>query len=91
MYLLICKMFENENVDIDTKEIEHSYCPGRFDLSIDGKNLLVFHNDGYVEVLQFKFIYVLKVREERAEMMHEFYKRALKGEVTKFKYPDIKP
>ena len=45
MYLLICKMFENENVDIDTKEIE----------------------------------------------MHEFYKRALKGEVTKFKYPDIKP
>ena len=37
MYLLICKMFENENVDIDTKEIEHSYCPGRFDLSIDGK------------------------------------------------------
>ena len=27
MYLLICKMFENENVDIDTKEIEHSYCP----------------------------------------------------------------
>ena len=61
MYLLICKMFENENVDIDTKEIEHSYCPGRFDLSIDGKNLLVFHNDVYVEVLQFKFIYVLKV------------------------------
>lgn len=24
-------------------------------------------------------------------MMHEFYQRALKGEVTKFKYPDIKP
>ena len=23
--------------------------------------------------------------------MHEFYQRALKGEVTKFKYPDIKP
>lgn len=27
MYLLISKMFENENVDIDTMEIEHSYCP----------------------------------------------------------------
>ncbi len=37
MYLLISKMFENENVDIDTMEIEHSYCPGKFDLSIDGK------------------------------------------------------
>ena len=28
MYLLICKMFENEDVEIDTREIEHSYCPG---------------------------------------------------------------
>ena len=60
MYLLICKMFENENVDIDTKEIEHSYCPGRFDLSIDGKKFAGISQRRYVEVLQFKFIYVLK-------------------------------
>ena len=46
MYLLICKMFENENVDIDTKEIEHSYCPGRFDLSIDGKICWYFTTTG---------------------------------------------
>ena len=46
MYLLICKMFENEDVEIDT---------------------------------------------ERAEMMRVFYEHALKGEVTKFKYPDIQP
>ena len=37
MYLLISKMFEDENFDIDTMEIEHSYCLGKFDLSIDGK------------------------------------------------------
>ena len=37
MYLLIAKMFEDEDVDIDTHEIERSYCPGKFDLSIDGK------------------------------------------------------
>ena len=37
MYLLICKMFEDEDVDIHTHEIEQSYCPGKFDLSIDGK------------------------------------------------------
>ncbi len=39
MYLLISKMFEDENVDIDTMEIEHSYCPGKFDLSIDGQEI----------------------------------------------------
>ena len=27
MYLLINKMFEDEDVSIDTKEIEQSYCP----------------------------------------------------------------
>ncbi|WP_440138070.1 lipoyl protein ligase domain-containing protein, partial [Staphylococcus aureus] len=37
MYLLIAKMFEDEDVDIDTHEIERSYCPGKFDLSINGK------------------------------------------------------
>ena len=37
MYLLICKMFEDEDVEISTHEIERSYCPGKFDLSIDGK------------------------------------------------------
>ena len=37
MYLLINKMFEDEDVSIDTKEIEQSYCPGKFDLSINDK------------------------------------------------------
>ncbi len=27
-------------------EIADSYCPGTYDLSIDGKKLLVQHNDG---------------------------------------------
>lgn len=37
MYLLISKMFENENETIETFEITHSYCPGKFDLSIRNK------------------------------------------------------
>ena len=92
MYLLICKMFENENVDIDTKEIEHSYCPGRFDLSIDGKKFAGISQRrvrGGIAVQI--YLCVEGSGEERAEMMHEFYERALKGETTKFKYPNIKP
>ena len=66
--------------------------PRKFDLSIDGKSLPAFHNVVYVVVLQCKYIFVLKDRgSERAEMMRVFYEHALKGEVTKFKYPDIQP
>ena len=82
-------MFENENVDIDTKEIEHSYCPGRFDLSIDGKKFAGISQRrvrGGIAVQI--YLCVEGSGEERAEMMHEFYQRALKGEVTKFKYPE---
>ena len=53
-------MFEDENVDIDTMEIEHSYCPGKFDLSIDGKNLQAYRNEELEAVLLYKFIFVLK-------------------------------
>ena len=61
MYLLINKMFEDEDVSIDTKEIEQSYCPGKFDLSINDKNLPGFRSDEYVVVSQCKYTYVLKV------------------------------
>lgn len=30
MYLLVSKMFEDEDVEIETREITHSYCPGKF-------------------------------------------------------------
>ena len=91
MYLLICKMFENEDVEIDTREIEHSYCPGKFDLSIDGKSLPAFHNVVRGGIAVQIYLCVEGSGSERAEMMRVFYEHALKGEVTKFKYPDIHP
>ena len=56
MYLLICKMFEDDDVEIETHEIERSYCPGKFDLSINDKSLPVFRNDVSEVVLLYKFI-----------------------------------
>lgn len=92
MYLLICKMFEDDNVDIDTYEIEHSYCPGKFDLSIDGKKFAGISQRrvrGGVAVQI--YLCVEGSGAERAQLMHDFYERALKGEITKFRYPDIDP
>lgn len=92
MYLLIAKMFEDEDVDIDTHEIERSYCPGKFDLSIDGKKFAGISQRrvrGGIAVQV--YLCVEGSGSERALMMKDFYENALKGETTKFTYPDIEP
>ncbi|MCC3752938.1 lipoate--protein ligase family protein [Staphylococcus epidermidis] len=92
MYLLISKMFEDEDVSIDTKEIEQSYCPGKFDLSINDKKFAGISQRrvrGGIAVQI--YLCIEGSGSERALMMQQFYQRALKGETTKFHYPDIDP
>ncbi|MGF7192589.1 octanoyl-[GcvH]:protein N-octanoyltransferase [Staphylococcus pasteuri] len=92
MYLLVAKMFEDEDIDIDTLEITHSYCPGKFDLSINGKKFAGISQRrvrGGIAVQV--YLCVEGSGSERALMMKHFYDRALKGETTKFIYPDIEP
>ncbi|MBM0848421.1 octanoyl-[GcvH]:protein N-octanoyltransferase [Staphylococcus epidermidis] len=90
MYLLISKMFEDEDVSIDTKEIEQSYCPGKFDLSINDKKFAGISQRrvrGGIAVQI--YLCIEGSGSERALMMQQFYQRALKGQTTKFHYPDI--
>ncbi len=92
MYLLIRKMFEDENVDIDTHEIQHSYCPGKFDLSINNKKFAGISQRrvrGGIAVQV--YLCVEGSGSERAELMRAFYAHALQGEETKFTYPSIEP
>lgn len=92
MYLVVNKMFEDEHVTIETKEIERSYCPGKFDLSINDKKFAGISQRrvrGGIAVQV--YLCVEGSGEERAEMMKAFYDKALQGEETKFKYPDIDP
>ena len=79
MYLLICKMFEDEDVEISTHEIERSYCPGKFDLSIDGKKFAGISQRrvrGGIAVQI--YLCVEGSGSDRASMMREFYQHALK-------------
>lgn len=39
MYLLMSQMFEDDFTEIATHEITHSYCPGKFDLSINNQKI----------------------------------------------------
>lgn len=92
MYLLISKMFENENETIETFEINHSYCPGKFDLSIRNKKFAGISQRrvrGGIAVQI--YLCVEGSGSERAQLMKDFYTHALQGKTTKFTYPDIYP
>lgn len=92
MYLLISKMFEDENEAIETFEITHSYCPGKFDLSIRNKKFAGISQRrvrGGIAVQI--YLCVEGSGSERAQLMKDFYTHALQGKTTKFTYPDIYP
>lgn len=92
MYFLIKSSFKKENVKIDAKEIVGSYCPGSYDLSIDGKKFAGISQRrmrGGIAVQI--YLCVNGSGSERAELIGQFYQKAAKMEKTKFNYPTINP
>ena len=77
---------------IQAYEIVGSYCPGSFDLSIDG---LKFAGISQRRLRQGIAVQVYLCIEgsgrERAELIRELYNVGVNGEATKFVYPNIKP
>ncbi|SHP68428.1 Octanoyl-[GcvH]:protein N-octanoyltransferase [Mycobacteroides abscessus subsp. abscessus] len=92
MWTLIQEMFADFERSIEAREIVGSYCPGSYDLSIDGKKFAGISQRrlrGGVAVQI--YLCVTGSGRERAKVIQEFYNRATKGEETKFSYPKIKP
>ncbi|MCY8033392.1 lipoate--protein ligase family protein [Bacillus sonorensis] len=94
MFELIKRMLAPYNAEVEAYEIEGSYCPGSYDLSIDGKKFAGISQRrlrGGVAVQ----IYLCADQSgsERAELIRRFYDIALKDErgKTKAAYPDIRP
>lgn len=92
MLELIRKMFEGYEVDIVAREIVGSYCPGSYDLSIDGKKFAGIsqrrlRNGVAVQI----YLGVTGSGAERADIIRQFYDIGLQGAETKFVYPDVKP
>lgn len=92
MFELIKLMFADFNRVIEAKEIVGSYCPGSYDLSIDGKKFAGIsqrrlRNGVAVQI----YLCVNGSGQDRAEIIKDFYQQGLKGEVTKFAYPAIVP
>jgi octanoyl-[GcvH]:protein N-octanoyltransferase len=92
MYQLIKDSLAEYQVDVIAKEIVGSYCPGSFDLSINGKKFAGIsqrriRNGVAVQI----YLCVNGSGSERASLIQGFYETAKKNEETKTLYPNVDP
>ncbi|WP_267201022.1 lipoate--protein ligase family protein [Limosilactobacillus kribbianus] len=77
---------------IETGEITHSYCPGTFDLSVNGQKIGGIsqrrNTNGVVVML---YLSVNGDQLARGELIRDFYSRGLQGAENKWHFPDIWP
>lgn len=92
MVALVQRMLAPHEVSVEAKEVTGSYCPGRFDLSINKKK---FAGISQRRVRSGVAVQIYMCADgsgsERAGLIREFYKHALKNSETRFDYPDIRP
>lgn len=92
MYELVQKMFQEETSNIEAREIEGSYCPGSFDLSINNKKFAGISQRrvrGGVAVQI--YLCINGSGSDRAAIIQQFYERAVQNGETKYTYPTIHP
>lgn len=78
--------------EVAAYEITGSYCPGSYDLSIDGRKFAgISQRRIRSGVAVQAYLCVSGSGRERARIMKEFYQHAKKNEPTKFQYPEIEP
>ena len=91
MKALISEMFADFPVEIEAKEIVHSYCPGSYDLSINGKKFAGISQrraNGAIAVQI--YLSVNGNQAQRADLIRDFYAIGKKGEETRIQYPVVK-
>jgi len=77
---------------IEAYEIVGSYCPGSYDLSVDGKKFAGISQRRLRHGIAVQiYLCIEGSGEERAALIRDFYEAGLQGEETKFVYPVIKP
>ncbi|MBB6453898.1 lipoate-protein ligase A [Salirhabdus euzebyi] len=92
MVSLVQQLFKKEDKKIEAFEVKGSYCPGDYDLSIDGMKFAGISqrrvkNGTAVQI----YICVEGSGSERAALVKAFYERGLQGDSASFSYPQITP
>lgn len=92
MYAFIQKLFNQFTKDIKAYEIVGSYCPGDYDLSVNGIKFAGISQrrvrDGIAVQI---YLDVEGNSKERASVIRDFYSLSKKDEPTRFIYPEVDP
>ncbi|WP_305068099.1 biotin/lipoate A/B protein ligase family protein [Listeria sp. PSOL-1] len=92
MYTFIKDMFSDYSEVIEAKEIEYSYCPGSYDLSISGKKFAGISQRRLAKGVAVQiYLGISGDQEERAKLIRQFYEISGKDEIDKYHFPDVKP
>lgn len=92
MFRLINDTFKEHEKTIEAYEISDSYCPGDFDLSINGKKIAGIAQrrlkNGVAIMI---YLSVTGDQKQRARMLQDFYTAGLQEEQVKWHFPKINP
>ncbi|GEK35044.1 lipoate--protein ligase family protein [Kurthia sibirica] len=92
MVELIRQLFPQAAERIEAYEIIGSYCPGSYDLSIDGKKFAGISQRRLRQGVAVQiYLSIEGSGAERAKLIREFYDIALQNEQTKYVYPTVRP
>ncbi|MBO0588773.1 lipoate--protein ligase family protein [Sporosarcina sp. E16_8] len=92
MLAFVRMLFPEAGDRIEAYEIVGSYCPGSYDLSIDGRKFAGISQRRLRQGIAVQvYLCVEGSGAERAELIRDFYETGLQGKETKFTYPVIKP
>ncbi len=92
MWLLIQEMFSDFNKPIEAREIVGSYCPGSYDLSIEGRKFAGISQRRIRSGIAVQIYLCMNGSgSARAKVIEQFYAISKKNIETKFQYPTIKP
>ncbi|MCM3756027.1 lipoate--protein ligase family protein [Sporosarcina aquimarina] len=92
MLEFIRMLFPETGDRIQAYEIVGSYCPGSYDLSIDGKKFAGISQRRLRQGVAVQvYLCIEGSGSERATLVKRLYETGVGGETTKFSYPNIQP
>ena len=80
------------SLEIVTGEITHSYCPGSFDISVNGQKIGgISQRRNKVGVTVMLYLSVCGNQQDRGKLIRDFYDTGLQQNQNKWHFPDVWP
>ena len=80
------------SLKIATGEITHSYCPGSFDISVNGQKIGgISQRRNKVGVTVMLYLSVCGNQQDRGKLIRDFYDTGLQQDQNKWHFPDVWP